>query len=66
LEIGGNGHRSIISSQIANAGKYHLIIAFGWWHKEHPLKNVPDPSKFVFQDVNCYAHTEDEEVVDLF
>ena len=38
LEIGANGHRSMISCEIANAGRYDLIIPFGWWHDEHPLK----------------------------
>jgi len=30
LEISANGHRSLISCEIANAGKYDLIIPFGW------------------------------------
>jgi len=30
LKIGANGHRSMISCEIANAGRYHLIIPFGW------------------------------------
>jgi len=29
LEIGANGHRSMISCEIANAGRYDLIIPFG-------------------------------------
>ena len=29
LEIGANGHRSMISGEIANAGRYDLIIPFG-------------------------------------
>jgi len=66
LEIGANGHWSMISCEIANAGKYDLIIPFGWWHNEHPLKNIKDPSKWVFQDVKCHAHIEDEPVADLF
>jgi len=40
LEIGANGHRSMISCEISNAGRYDLIIPFGWWHDEHPLKNI--------------------------
>jgi len=35
----------MISCEIANAGKYDLIIPFGWWHDEHPLKNIVDPGK---------------------
>jgi len=38
LEIGANGHRSMISCEIANAGRYDLIIAFGWWHNDPPSK----------------------------
>jgi len=45
LEIGANGHRNMISCEIANAGRYDLIIPFGWWPSEHPLKNVANPSK---------------------
>ena len=36
LEIGRNGHRTHISCEIASAGKYYLIITFGWWHNEYP------------------------------
>ena len=45
LEIGANGHRSLISCKVANAGRYDLIIPFRWWPDEHPLKNIADPSK---------------------
>ena len=30
LEIGTNGHTSMISCEIAEAGKYNIIIPFGW------------------------------------
>ena len=33
LDIGKNGHRTHISCEVASAGKYDLIIPFGWWHK---------------------------------
>ena len=66
LEIGTNGHRSKISCEIANAGGYDLIIPFGWWHEEHPLKNIEDPKKWVFEDGKCHAHVEDEAVADMF
>ena len=36
LEIRTNGHTSIVSCEIADAGKYNMIIPFGWWHLEHP------------------------------
>jgi len=31
LESGANSHRSMICCEIANAGRYNLIIHFGWW-----------------------------------
>ena len=39
-EIGKNGHTTMVSCEIANAGKYDMIIPFGWWHEEHPIKNI--------------------------
>ena len=45
LEIGTNGHRSLISCEVASAGKYDLIIPFGWWYKEHALLIIEDPKK---------------------
>jgi len=66
LEIGANGHRSMISCEIANAGRYDLIIPFGWWHNEHPLKNITDPSKWAFEETRGHAHREDEAVADMF
>ena len=38
LEIGTNGHTSLVSCEIADAGKYDMIIAFGWWHAGTPDK----------------------------
>ena len=35
LEVGKNSHPTIVSCKIANAGKYDMIILFGWWHQEH-------------------------------
>jgi len=65
LEIGANSHRSMISCEIANAGRYDLIIPFGWWHDEHPLRNIADPSKWVFEEAKCHTHMEDEAVADM-
>ena len=42
LEIGQNHHLSLVSSEIAPAGKYGMIIPFGWWHQEHPISNIAD------------------------
>jgi len=66
LEIGANGHRSMISCEIANAGSYDLIIPFGWSHNQHPLKNITDPRKWAFEETKCQAHIEDEAVADMF
>ena len=66
MEIGANGYRSLISCEIANVGRYDLIIPVGWWHNEHPLNNIADPSKWVFEQAKCHAHIEAEAVADLF
>jgi len=56
----------MISCEIGNAGRYYLIIPFGWWHDEHPLKNITDPRKSAFKEAKCHAHIEDEAVADMF
>jgi len=60
LEIGANGHRSMISCELAYAGRSDLIIPFKWWHDEHPLKHIADPSKWGFEETKCHAHIEDK------
>jgi len=37
-----------------------------WWHNEHPLKNIADPSKWVFEEAKCHTHIEDEAEASLF
>jgi len=66
LEIGANGHRSMISCEIANAGRYDLIIPFGWWHDEHPLKDIAHQRLWAFEQAKCHGHMEDEAVADMF
>jgi len=56
----------MISCEIANAGRYDLIMLFGWWHDEHPLKNIADLSKWVLEETKCHAYIEDEQQGDLF
>jgi len=56
----------MISCEIADAGRYDLIIPFRWWHDEHPLKNIANPSKWVVEKAKCYPHIEDEAVADFF
>src|ERR1700712_4231103 len=36
LEMGITGDRTNISCEVAAAGKYDLIIPFGWGHRDHP------------------------------
>jgi len=66
LEISANGHWRRIACEMANKGKHDLIIPFGWWHDEHLLKNIADPSRWVFEEAKCHAHTDHEAVADLF
>ena len=66
LEIGVNGHASLVSCEIADAGKYEMIIPFRWWHQEHPIKNIEKPSEWRFEHKNCMNHVEDEGIADLF
>ena len=66
LEIARNAHRSPLSCEITSAGKYDLIIPFGWWHNEHPLSNIGDPKKWEFNDTKCQSHVEDEGVGYMF
>ena len=43
-----------------------MIIAFGWWHQEHPIKNIETPSQWRFENANCVKHVEDEGIADMF
>jgi len=64
LEIGTNKHLSLVSCEIAPAGKYGMIIPFGWWHQEHPIKNIANPDAWCFDDTDCQPHLlpEDEGI----
>jgi len=67
LEIGTNGHMTIVSWQIADAGKYDMIIPFGWLHHhEHPIKNVETPEKWCFEQTKCVEHVQDEGIAEMF
>ena len=66
LKIELNRHRSHISCEIASAGKYYLILPFGWWYNEHPLSNIGDQKKWEFNDTKCQSHVEDEGVGEMF
>ena len=66
LEIRTNRHTSIVYCEIADAGKYDIIIPFGWWHQEHPIKNIETPAQWRFEHANCINHVEDERIADMF
>jgi len=66
LEIGKNGHRTEISCEVATAGKYALIIPFGWWHKEHPIVYIDKPQNWTFTERCCLGHVEDEGIGGMF
>jgi len=65
-EIGKNGHRMHISCEVATAGKYDLIIPFGWWYKEHPIANIDEPQSWTFTERCCLGHVEDEGIGGMF
>jgi len=56
----------MITCEIANTGKYALFIPFGWWNNEHPVKNIANPTKWLFEEAKFHAHGEDQAVADLF
>ena len=56
----------MISSEIAKAGKYDMIIPFRWWHEDHSIKNIAKPEKWSFKDQKCLSHIEDERIADIF
>jgi len=64
LEIGTNKHLSLVSCEIARAGKYVMIIPFAWWHQEHLIKNIANPDAWCFDDTDCQPHLlpEDEGI----
>ena len=54
----------LVSCEIAPAGKYGMIIPFGWWHQEHPIENIANPDIWSFNDTECQSHLlpEDEGI----
>jgi len=45
LDIGTNGDTTLVSCEIADTGKYDMIILFGWWRHEYLIKNIETPEK---------------------
>jgi len=66
LKSGNTGHRTSLSCEVATAGKYHLIIPFRWWHKEHPIANIDKPQKCTFTKQGCLGYFENEGVGGMF
>ena len=42
-----------------------MIIPFGWWHQEHPIKNIDTPSQWRFEHANCVNDVEDEGIANM-
>jgi len=66
LEIGTNGQTTMVSCEIVNPGKYDIIIPFGWWHHEHPIKNIETLAKWCFEHGKCVEHVQEEGITDMF
>src|SRR5437868_6247568 len=64
LEIGLNSHRSDISREVADAGKYDLFIPAGWC-REHPLSDWGTSEKWQCCARLCDEHVLDEGVSDM-
>jgi len=56
----------MVSCEIADAGKYDMIIPLGWWHQGHPIKNIKTPEKWCFEQATCVEHVQDEGIADMF
>ena len=56
----------MVSCKIVDAGKYDIIIPFGWCHQEHLIKNIETSSQGRFEHAKCMNHVEDEGIADIF
>jgi len=65
LEMGPNGHTTMVSCEIADPGKHDMIIPFGWWHNEHPMKSIETPEKWCFENSKCVGHVQDDGIADM-
>jgi len=66
LEIRTNGHKTIISCEIADSGKYDIIIPFGWWHQEHRITILENPGECFFAHTKCIEQVQDGGIADMF
>jgi len=65
LERGTNKHLSLVASEIAPAGKYAMMIPFGWWHQEHRIKNIANPDAWCFDDTDCKPQLPEDEGISV-
>ena len=56
----------MISCEIADTGKYRMIIPLGWWRQEHPIKDIETPLLWRLEHANCMNHVEDQGIADIF
>jgi len=56
----------MVPCEIADAGKYDMLIPIGWWHHEHPIKNIETPENWSFEHTKCVEHVQDEGIADMF
>jgi len=66
LEMSTNAHTTIFPGQIADPGKYDMIILFGWWHHKHPINNIETREKCCFKHTKCVEHVKEEGITDMF
>jgi len=66
LEIGTKGDTTMVSFEIADAGKHDIMIPFGWWPHEHPIKDIETPQKWSSEHTKCIELVQDEGITDMF
>jgi len=66
LEIGTNGHATMVSCEIGDAGKYDIIIPLGCGHHEHPIKTIQPLQRSCFEHTKWVEHAQDEDIADMF
>jgi len=56
----------MVSCEIPDAGKYDMIILFGWWHHKHVINNNETPQNYCFKQTKCVEHVPDEGFAAIF
>ena len=52
----------MVSCEIAEVGKYDMIMPFGLWHQEYPIKNFETPEKWYFKHTKCVEQVPDKGI----